>query len=143
VRDSNCSDDDILWSLLGASEYDTSYLGPGLNAGVFADAPGTHVHGPYLLALLEPKMYIRRSVAEALRDVDQFLSSARRTVTVDELGLRKLLIDPILLADVIFRLPGSYEAAWHGDAWILGDFSELVMVNRTDLTLVVATMGFQ
>jgi hypothetical protein len=137
VLEYDCTDAEVLDSLIASVPYADAYLSPEPMPTI----EGISVHGPYILSSLNAESFRRVDLAAARRLVVGFLARGTPPRTSTELDLDEAVMEPIHRAEAAFLLhPGP--SAEHDLSWMLGDFTELVVVSRASRQLLDVVMGF-
>ena len=127
------SHDGVLAALIASEQYHDGYAGGGID-------PAGDIHGPYLIARLEPSSYEETSVGDAVllieRWAGQFGPIPRRLAA----DLEAKVFTVLRRADKVFRLRDLGPEARHEWSGVHIEFHEFVIVDKHCrlVTLLVA-----
>ena len=139
LTDATCSSETILTALLQDEHYAHAFMSPfRTGSGVITylvpdgNVPvGDHkVRGPYLLDRLTPDSFDEINAEGAWEQIDEFLGGGRPPNSRSDLDLNTLVGNAFDTADELFRLREDVKAQ-HDVAWVISDWSELVVMDRS------------
>jgi hypothetical protein len=142
LNDPDCSDREILDSLLADDRAAYSYIAP--RPSPFLDMTPKPVHGPYLLSELDADSFARSTAEELWARLQEFVDEwqpANRTLA--DLSLDDILVPTLKGPNSVYRLQEDQSKfhPLHAELEILGSFSEFVVIasgSRTVLDIVTA-----
>lgn len=130
-----CSDYDVIESLIDDDSYVGDYVSPDDTVSTSA------VHGPYLLDRLTGKSFLQTTAPHAISVIEDFVDAGVPSVTLQDLDLESLLMEPLKGAAAVYQLSELLDAR-HELGWMLGDFSEFVAIHREQQQVVCIIMAY-
>ena len=136
IADANCSDRDLISSLLLDDHFAYSFIVPEPHPMI----GDSKVHGPYKIPDLGPDSFSEITVRDAEQLLHSFLSKAQPPATGNDIGLSSVL-DNLSSASCVMRLETLPDAR-HELAFMLGDFTDLLVIDRQSQRVVEVVMGY-
>lgn len=99
------------------------------------------VHGPYRLDQLTHESFIQISLFQALLVIETFIGASVPLVKVEELNLGPIFMDTLTSSGTVYQLRELVDER-HGLGWMLGDFNEIVAINRDQRQVLSIIMAF-